>query len=174
MKRAVVAVLAVLALAACGGEEPATEGATPEEVLAEAKTQLDEATSWRLSLSTTSVPESGNGVLSAEGVGTHAPAWEGEVKVLFNGLNASVPIVAVDGKVHAKLPLTPSWAEINPAEYGAQPLLGVNGYAYIGHGSSDARAVASAIRTAEGAVAAGALERTKEALAALAVRQPSE
>jgi len=57
---------------------------------------------------------------------------------------------------------------MDPAEYGAQPLLGVNGYAYIGHGSSDARAVASAIKTAERAVAAGALERTKEALAALA------
>ena len=62
---------------------------------------------------------------------------------------------------------------MDPAEYGAQPLLGVNGYAYIGHGSSDARAVASAIRTAERAVAAGALERTKEALATLAARQPA-
>lgn len=119
MKRALVTLLAAVALTACGGDEPAADEATPTEVLAEAKAQLDEASSWRLSLATESVPESGNGVLSAEGVGTHAPAWEGEVKVLFNGLNATVPIVAVDGKVHAKLPLTPTWAEINPAEYGA-------------------------------------------------------
>lgn len=57
---------------------------------------------------------------------------------------------------------------MDPAEYGAQPLLGVSGYAFIGHGSSDARAVANAVRTADRAVAAGALEQTKRALAALA------
>ncbi len=50
-------------------------------------------------------------------------------------------------------------ARLDPAEYGAQPLLGVDGYAFIGHGSSDARAVASALRTASRAVAAGALLR---------------
>lgn len=115
----VPALIAVFGLVACGGEDAEQESSSPEEVLAEAKAQLDEASSWRMTLSTESVPESGNGVLSAEGVGTHDPAWEGEVKVLFNGLTATVPIVAVDGKVHAKLPLTPTWSVINPADYGA-------------------------------------------------------
>lgn len=120
MKKLVAAAaFALLALTACGGEDTPADETTPADVLAEAKAQLDEAASWHLSLSTSSVPESGNGVLSADGVGTHAPAWEGEVKVLFSGLNATVPIVAVDGKVHAKLPLTPTWSEIDPAEYGA-------------------------------------------------------
>src|SRR5690606_32592611 len=57
---------------------------------------------------------------------------------------------------------------MDPSEYGAQPLLGVNGYAFIGHGSADARAVTSALRTADKAVAAGALDSTKRALARLA------
>lgn len=119
MKRALVALSLTLALTACGGEGTSEDEATPTEVLATAKTKLDEASSWRISLSTEAVPEDGNGVLAADGVGTHAPAWEGDVKVMLNGLNATVPVVAVDGKVHAKLPLTPTWSEINPAEYNA-------------------------------------------------------
>lgn len=119
-KRALPALLAVLLLAGCGGQGADDKDAqTPAEVLAQAKQELDEASSWRLTLSTESEPKSGNGVLSAEGVGTHEPAWEGEVKVLLNGLNATVPIVAIDGKVHAKLPLTPTWSVIDPAEYDA-------------------------------------------------------
>ena len=37
-------------------------------------------------------------------------------------------------------------------QYGAAPLLGVDGAVFIGHGRSDARAIASAIRTAQRAV----------------------
>jgi glycerol-3-phosphate acyltransferase PlsX len=46
-------------------------------------------------------------------------------------------------------------ARLDPSEYGAQPLLGVGGYAFIGHGSSDARAVEeNALKTAQRAVEA--------------------
>ena len=38
-------------------------------------------------------------------------------------------------------------ARIDWQEYGAAPLLGVNGVCFIGHGSSNARAFRSAIRT---------------------------
>ncbi len=38
-------------------------------------------------------------------------------------------------------------AEIDWEEYGAAPLLGVNGVCFIGHGASKARAIRSAIRT---------------------------
>lgn len=41
---------------------------------------------------------------------------------------------------------------LDPSEYGAQPLLGVRGHAFIGHGSSDARAVQNALITARHAV----------------------
>lgn len=43
-------------------------------------------------------------------------------------------------------------------EYGAGPLLGVNGLVFIGHGRSDARAIYSAVRVARQAVDSGMLE----------------
>ena len=47
-------------------------------------------------------------------------------------------------------------------EYGAGPLLGVNGLVFIGHGRSDARAIVSALRVAREAAQAGMLEAIKE------------
>jgi len=65
-------------------------------------------------------------------------------------------------------------ARLDPAEYGAQPLLGVDGYAFIGHGSADGRAVASAIRTAHRAVEGGLLEHVRNGIAGLGeVPQPA-
>lgn len=108
----------VLFLAGCGGSGTSEEK-TPAEVMATAKKNLDEASSVRIALSTTSVPTSGNGVLGATGDLTGAPAFEGEVKVLLSGLTATVPVTSVDGKVYAKLPLATKYAVIDPAEYGA-------------------------------------------------------
>lgn len=48
-------------------------------------------------------------------------------------------------------------------EYGAGPLLGVQGLVFIGHGRSDARAIMSALRVANEAVRSGMLEAIKEA-----------
>ena len=47
-------------------------------------------------------------------------------------------------------------------EYGAGPLLGVNGLVFIGHGRSDARAIVSALRVAREAVTSGMLEAMRE------------
>ena len=47
-------------------------------------------------------------------------------------------------------------------EYGAGPLLGVNGLVFIGHGRSDARAVSSALRIAREAARSGMLEAIRE------------
>lgn len=51
-------------------------------------------------------------------------------------------------------------------EYGAGPLLGVNGLVFIGHGRSDARAIYSALRVAREAAKAGMLEAIKETVPA--------
>jgi len=53
---------------------------------------------------------------------------------------------------------------LNPSEYGAAPLLGVNGLVFIGHGRSDARAVQVAIRVAKEAVEAKVLDLMKSAI----------
>jgi len=47
-------------------------------------------------------------------------------------------------------------------EYGAGPLLGVNGLVFIGHGRSDARAIFSALRVAREAAQSGMLEAIRE------------
>jgi len=62
--------------------------------------------------------------------------------------------------------LMPAFARIRKEtdyrEYGAGPLLGVNGLVFIGHGRSDARAITSALRVAREAAQSGMLEAIKE------------
>ena len=53
---------------------------------------------------------------------------------------------------------------LDPSEYGAAPLLGVNGLVFIGHGRSDAKALVSAIRVARQAVEGDVLETMQSAI----------
>jgi lipoprotein LprG len=109
-----------LPLAGCGGSDnPPAGGTSAKDALAMAKKNFDEASSVHLVLSTKSKPTSGDAVLGADGTLTRQPAFEGNVKVVLSGFTAEVPIVSVDGKVYAKLPLTSKYAAINPSEYGA-------------------------------------------------------
>lgn len=50
---------------------------------------------------------------------------------------------------------------LDPSEYGAAPLLGVNGLVFVGHGRSDTHALVSAIKIARQAVEAGVLDMTR-------------
>jgi lipoprotein LprG len=111
--------LPLSALSACGGSDSPPKTESVHDVLAKAKKQFDDARSVHLTLSTDATPKSGDAVLGAQGSLTHQPAFEGQVTVVLGGFNADVPVVAVDGKVYAKLPLTPKYVPIDPAEYGA-------------------------------------------------------
>lgn len=95
---------------------------------------------------------------------------EGEARVLFGMVRDALrsDLRATLGGLLAKPALRRVAARLDPAEVGAQPLLGVAGPAFIGHGSSDARAVASAIRTAAKLVDADLTERIGEAVRASA------
>jgi len=53
---------------------------------------------------------------------------------------------------------------LDPSEYGAAPLLGVNGLVFIGHGRSDAVAIKNAIRVAKEAADANVIESLKAAI----------
>ncbi|MCJ7512779.1 MAG: phosphate acyltransferase PlsX [Anaerolineales bacterium] len=53
---------------------------------------------------------------------------------------------------------------LDPAEYGAGPLLGVDGLVFVGHGRSDARALVNALRVARQAVASGLLDAMRQAI----------
>lgn len=95
---------------------------------------------------------------------------EGEARELFSWVREALTGGGFATRLGAALvrgALRGVAARLDPAEYGAQPLLGVRGYAFIGHGSSDARAVASALRTARRAVDARLVERIEAGMAAL-------
>lgn len=95
---------------------------------------------------------------------------EGEARMLLGLIRAALSRGGLVTKLGAALvrPAIRSVArKLDPAEYGAQPLLGVAGYAFIGHGSSEAKAVASALRTAHQAVETGLVEALSTDLAAL-------
>jgi lipoprotein LprG len=113
-----VLVPVLLLVAACSGGG-GDDGRAAEDVLAAAKTQLDDTSGVSLTLAADELPEGVDGVLEAAGAATHAPAFEGDLKVMVNGLTVDVPVVSIDGQVHAKLPFTDIFQPINPTDYGA-------------------------------------------------------
>jgi lipoprotein LprG len=113
-------VLGVLLLAGCSGGDTAAAGdQSPEEVLATAADTLATTSGVELTLATDDLPSGVSGILRADGVATSKPAFEGDITVLFAGQSVEVPVVAVDGVVHAQLPFTSGYQEIDPGDYGA-------------------------------------------------------
>ncbi len=112
---AVTSALLAATLAGCGGSSAPDE--SPAEALASAKKTLDTTPGVHLALEGKDLP-GGNVLAAAEGTLTHAPAFDGTITVHILGASAKVPVIAVDGKVHAQLPLTTSWQTIDPADYG--------------------------------------------------------
>ena len=112
--------VAAVALSSCSDDPAAKEKEqTPEEVLAQAKQTLDDTSGVNLTLATTDLPSGVTGITKAVGVGTHAPAFDGSITVVLSGNTFEVPVVAVDQKVYAQLPLTPGWQDVDPTEYCA-------------------------------------------------------
>ncbi len=108
----------LLALTSCsGGGGP--QSASPAQVLAAARRHLDRTSGVHLVLATDHLPNGVSGILRADGMATHSPAFRGTIKVDAAGMTMDVPVVAVHGKVEAKLPFTAHTVQINPADYGA-------------------------------------------------------
>ncbi len=63
---------------------------------------------------------------------------------------------------------------IHYSEFGGATLLGVNGVSVIGHGRSDAKAIAGGIRAAADAAAGGYIQAIREALPAFEGRASLE
>lgn len=111
--------VSALALTGCSGDDGSDPGADATGRLAAAKEAFDATSGVRITLSTEDLSEGVDGLLGAEGYGTHAPAFDGEIVVRYSGIEPTVPVVAVDGTVYAQVPLTIGWSEVDPAEYGA-------------------------------------------------------
>ncbi len=84
-----------------------------------AKQTIDETAGLTITLSTDDLPDGVTGILSAEGVATHAPAFEGSITVPLLGNSLEVPVIAVDGEVYVVVPLTSGYQTVDPGEYGA-------------------------------------------------------
>ena len=88
-----VAVVAALLLAGCSGDEKSvSDDKTPEEVLALAATTLDETSGVDLTLSSEDLPDGVTVLKAADGVGTHAPAFDGTITVVLAGTDFDVPV----------------------------------------------------------------------------------
>lgn len=79
---------------------------------------------------------------------------EAVAKLLFDSLREALmgSLRTKIGAAFAKPAFTSIRKMLDPAEYGAAPLLGVDGLVFIGHGRSDAYALVNAIRVARQAV----------------------
>lgn len=116
----VAVVVSAGALTGCSGSgDPAPSAGSPADRLAAAKRKADEASSVHLVLTSRDVPGDAMGVLGAEGVGTHAPAFKGKFSARISGAQADIDVVAVDGMLYLKFPFTPGYAKTDPEKYGA-------------------------------------------------------
>ncbi|TDO44333.1 lipoprotein LprG [Kribbella sp. VKM Ac-2527] len=122
MKR-LVALGAVLVLAMTGcsdnkddGGDGQKTGEDPVALLTEVKKTIDEAASVHLVLTGRDLPDTAQTLAKGDGVATHAPAFKGKLTVRAAGSPIDADVVAVGGKVYAKLPFTTSFAELPPSQ----------------------------------------------------------
>lgn len=108
-------------LTACsGGAEPEAE-ADPRTALAEAKKAFDGAKYVGLTLSSTNVPRTENGVTGATGTGeisTTEPKFKGSVTATINGVSGSAEVITIGDAAYMKF-FTPGYNPTDLAELGA-------------------------------------------------------
>ncbi len=95
---------------------------------------------------------------------------EGEARVLFGWIRDALGanLRSRLGGLLARPALRSVADRLDPSTYGAQPLLGVGAPAFIGHGSSDQRAVRNALRFAHASVRGELVPRLATEMASLA------
>jgi lipoprotein LprG len=113
-----LALALTLGTAACGTKSASDLG-DPAAVMKTAQHTLEDTSGVTLALTTQDLPEGVQGVKGASGTVTDAPAFDGTLTADTSLGTVSVPIISVDGTVHAKIPLTLGWSDIDPSDYGA-------------------------------------------------------
>jgi lipoprotein LprG len=117
-------VIGVLALAVagptgCSDDKKDGDGAAkddPVALLTDAKKTLDEASSVHFVITGRDIPGGARALEKADGVATHAPAFKGKLTVLSSSTSIDADVVAVGGKVYAKLSFSPQHIEFKPSQ----------------------------------------------------------
>ncbi len=108
-------VIAVPMVVGCGGGEPEE---TAEQLLARARTTLDEADSLHFVLTSEGAPTTGTALVGGEGDVARPASFEGTLQVLAAGGALDLAVVSVDGTVYAQLPFTTGYSVVDPAQFG--------------------------------------------------------
>ena len=108
-------VIAVPLVAGCGAGEPEE---TADQLLARAKTTLDEADSLHFVLTSEGAPTTGTALVGGEGDVARPASFEGTLQVLAAGGALDLAVVSVDGTVYAQLPFTTGYSVVDPAQFG--------------------------------------------------------
>ena len=91
---------------------------------------------------------------------------EGMAEMVFDLMQREInadPLIAESVDVFASI-LRRVTQRVHYSEFGGAPLLGVNGASFIGHGRSNAKAIAGGLRTAVTAAGSGYVQAIREAL----------
>jgi hypothetical protein len=109
--------VAVLTAILAGGCSGGSEESAPD-LLARAKTVLDEATSVHFVLASENPPAGGTALLGGEGDLARPASFEGTLQVQAAGGSIDLEVVSVDGTVYAQLPFTSGFSEVDPGQFG--------------------------------------------------------
>lgn len=111
----VATALAAAVLAGCGGGDPEESAG---DLLARAKTTLDDASSAHFVLGSENAPTTGTALVGGEGDIARPSSFEGTLKVVAMGSTVDLEVVSVDGTVYAQLPFTSGFSVVDPAQFG--------------------------------------------------------
>jgi lipoprotein LprG len=120
----VAAVLATaLALAGCSGSGDGDDGGqaelSPAQALDAARDRLVSSPAVGFTLESAGLPGKAVGVSAAKGTGLFTPpSFKGTLNATIRGVTGTVDVIAVEQDVYMKF-FTPTYAEIDPADYGA-------------------------------------------------------
>jgi LppX_LprAFG lipoprotein len=109
------ALLAAPALTGCGGDD---DGESASDLLARARTTLDDAETAHFVLDSEGAPETGTVLVGGEGDIARPASFEGTLRVLALGSELDLAVVSVDGTVYAQLPFTSTFSVVDPAAFG--------------------------------------------------------
>jgi LppX_LprAFG lipoprotein len=110
---ALLAVVVAIPVAGCSGGSDES----PADLLARAKTTLDETSSVHFTLDTAEEPTTA-GLAGGEGDLLRPASFQGTLQVLLAGALLDVEVVSVDGTVYAQLPFTSGFSVVDPADFG--------------------------------------------------------